>query len=83
MQNLRRDRHPESPRLMAQVRELYKVKIMKYEVKIDDQKYMVDAPNSYEAKVQAARQHAKKTAKSANDVMTKSNIVVNKVEEAP
>ena len=68
---------------MAQVRELYKVRTMKYEVKIDDQKYMVDAQNNYEAKVQAVRQHAKKTSKSANDVMTRSNIAVNKIEEAP
>ncbi len=53
---------------------------MKYEVKIDDQKYVVDAPNTYEAKVQAARQHAKKISLTANDVMTRFNIVVNKTE---
>ncbi len=56
---------------------------MKYEVKIDEQKYIVEAPNTYEAKVQAARQHAKKYVLSANDVMTRSKIEVNKVEETP
>jgi hypothetical protein len=59
------------------------VEIMKYEVKIDDQKYIVEAPNTYEAKVQAVRQHAKKYIMSANDVMTRSEIQVNKVEETP
>lgn len=56
---------------------------MKYEVKIDDQKYIVEAPNTYEAKVQAVRQHAKKYIMSANDVMTRSKIEVNKVKETP
>jgi hypothetical protein len=59
---------------------------MKYEVKIDERKYIIDAPNTYEAKVQAARQHFKISPgrfSSPNELLIKCKIEVNKTEEAP
>ena len=59
--------------------------VMKYEVKIDEHKYTIEAPNSYEAKVRAASQHFKANPSrfsSPIDVL-RSKIVVNKIEETP
>ncbi len=57
---------------------------MKYEVKVDGSKYNIEAPNTYEAKVLAARQHLKANPhsfSSANDVLVRSKIEVLKPEE--
>jgi len=57
---------------------------MKYEVIIDEGKYTVEAPNPYEAKVQAARKHLKANPtrfNSPNDVLIRSKIEVKKPED--
>ena len=59
---------------------------MKYEVTIDSQKYTLEAENTYEAKMQAARQHVKKypdSFSSAAIVLARCKIDVDKVEERP
>jgi hypothetical protein len=59
---------------------------MKYEVKIDEHTYIIEALNTFEAKLQAARQHVKKYPSrftSANDVFTKTKIRVHEASETP
>ena len=57
---------------------------MKYEVIIDEHTYIIEAINTFEAKLQAARQRAKKYPNrftSANDVFTKAKIHVYQAAE--
>ncbi len=58
---------------------------MKYDVQIDKEKYIVEAPNTYEAKLQAAHQHVKKypmSFASATDVLTRSKIIVTQAQNS-
>jgi hypothetical protein len=57
---------------------------MRFEVTIEKEKYMVEAPNVYEAKVKASREHSKKYSSyfpTGMDVMAKTKILVLPVED--
>jgi hypothetical protein len=75
-----REKPPEANRRF-QLREINK---MRFEVTIEKEKYMIEAPNIYEAKVKGSREHSKKYPSffpTGMDVMAKTKILVLPVEE--
>jgi hypothetical protein len=57
---------------------------MKYMVKVDNEQFSVEAPNTYEAKVKAAREFSKKYPDhfpTGREVLAKSKILVIPVDE--